>query len=63
MKILSNPQDEKIELFVFSSKKSREAIDGTFIISTDYQEMKKKNFWRIVTTAKAIEWRITKNPP
>lgn len=41
--------------------KNREAIDGTFIISTDYEEMKKKNFWRIVTTAKAIEWRNTKN--
>lgn len=60
-----------IENFVESAKrknrvvriqfKNREAIDGTFIISADYQEMKKKNFWRIVTMGKAIEWRNTNN--
>jgi len=41
--------------------KTREAITGLFIVAPDYQEMKKKNFWRIVAASKHAEWLSTKN--
>ncbi|HEU4576298.1 MAG TPA: short-chain dehydrogenase [Chitinophagaceae bacterium] len=41
--------------------KKREAIHGLFVVSNDYQEMKKKNFWRIVTESREDEWLNTKN--
>lgn len=41
--------------------KKRETIEGLFVVSNDYEEMKKKNFWRIVTASKEGEWRSTKN--
>lgn len=39
--------------------KNREAIEGLFIITNDYHEMKAKNFWRIVVASKETEWRDT----
>jgi hypothetical protein len=41
--------------------KQRNAITGLFIQTNDYQEMKAKNFWRIVTESKIEEWRQTKD--
>lgn len=39
--------------------KKREPIEGLFIVTKDYEEMKTKNFWRIVTASKTNEWKST----
>ncbi|MBN9381290.1 MAG: short-chain dehydrogenase [Chitinophagaceae bacterium] len=41
--------------------KKRESLEGTFIRGNDYAELKKKNFWRIVTAGRHEEWMRTKN--
>ena len=41
--------------------RQRNAITGIFIETNDYQEMKAKNFWRIVTESKIEEWKKTKD--
>lgn len=43
------------------SFRQRNAIVGLFIESKDYQELKAKNFWRIVAESKIEEWNKTKN--
>ena len=42
--------------------KTRNTISGIFIITQDYNEMKSKNFWRIVSETRLDEWRHTKDP-
>lgn len=57
---------EAIELYI-SSKKSvekettiqfrkRDAIKGIFVKGKDYDELKVKNFWRIVTATNIENW-------
>ncbi|NJO25224.1 MAG: short-chain dehydrogenase [Bacteroidia bacterium] len=41
--------------------KERSTITGLFIQGTDYEELKSKNFWRIVSSAHVDEWEKTKN--
>lgn len=41
--------------------KERSTIKGFFIQSADYDELKSKNLWRIVSDAKIEEWKRTKN--
>lgn len=41
--------------------KQRNAITGLFIQWKDYEEMKTKNFWRIVPESKIEEWQKTKD--
>jgi predicted small secreted protein len=41
--------------------KQRSTIQGLFIQTKDYQEMKAKNFWRIVQASKIEEWNQTKD--
>ncbi len=41
------------------SFKQRNAITGLFIKWKDYEEMKTKNFWRIVPEAKIADWQKT----
>jgi hypothetical protein len=41
--------------------KERSTINGVFIRTMDYQELKEKNFWRIVNEAKIEEWKKTRN--
>lgn len=43
------------------SFRQRNAINGLFIQWKDYEEMKVKNFWRIVPEAKIEEWKKTKD--
>jgi hypothetical protein len=62
---------EMIEKFVESKSskeitvnihfKERSTITGIFIRSADYNELKSKNFWRIVIYSKIEEWKKTKN--
>ncbi|MBI1782790.1 MAG: short-chain dehydrogenase [Sphingobacteriales bacterium] len=41
--------------------KERNTITGIFIKGRDYEEMKAKNFWRIVNTNVVGEWDKTKD--
>ena len=41
--------------------KERSTVKGLFIRSTDYDELKYKNLWRIVHHEKIEEWTRTKN--
>jgi hypothetical protein len=50
--------DEK-EIKIFF--KQRSTISGIFIKGNDYDELRSKNFWRIVTNASIETWRKTKD--
>lgn len=39
--------------------KKRNAIVGIFVDSTDYEDLKAKNFWRIVSEQHIPEWKET----
>ncbi len=41
--------------------KKRDPIYGLFIKTRDYDELRSKNFWRIVTKQHFAEWKKTKN--
>ncbi|HMO62838.1 MAG TPA: short-chain dehydrogenase [Ferruginibacter sp.] len=41
--------------------RQRNSITGLFIKGNDYEEMKAKNFWRIVSESKIEEWHKTHN--
>jgi hypothetical protein len=41
--------------------KKRQAINGLIVRSNDYEDLKSKNFWRIVPFALIEEWTNSKN--
>jgi len=41
--------------------KKRNTIIGIFVQSPDYEDLKSKNFWRIVSEANINEWKQSKN--
>ena len=41
--------------------KQRNTVKGIFIRNHDYDELKSKNFWRIVSESKLEEWKKTKD--
>lgn len=41
--------------------KDRKTVTGLFIQTPDYDELKSKNFWRIVNQQNINEWRETKD--
>lgn len=41
--------------------KQRDTVKGVFIRNNDYDELKSKNFWRIVSESKLEEWKRTKD--
>lgn len=41
--------------------KQRDTVKGVFIRNHDYDELKSKNFWRIVSESKFEEWMRTKD--
>jgi hypothetical protein len=41
--------------------KQRDTVKGVFIRTGDYEELKIKNFWRIVSITKLEEWERTKD--
>lgn len=63
--------NDLIEKFIATAKrkdkevnihfKTRHAITGVFIHTDDYNEMKSKNFWRIVPTSRLDQWKSTKD--
>jgi hypothetical protein len=43
------------------SFKTRNSIVGLFIETSDYNDLKTKNLWRIVSESKISEYKTTKN--
>ena len=41
--------------------KQRSTISGLFIKGNDYEELRSKNFWRIVTNSNIEVWKKTKD--
>jgi hypothetical protein len=41
--------------------KERSTISGVFVRGEDYEELKRKNFWRIVSETNMSDWKETKN--
>lgn len=41
--------------------KKRNAVKGMFVKVKDYDELKSKNFWRIVSEANLEQWRKSKD--
>ncbi len=41
--------------------KTRQSIIGLFIKTPDYNDLKSKNFWRIVAEARIGEWKTSRD--
>jgi hypothetical protein len=52
-----NRKDQEINIHF----KERSTISGIFIHARDYEELKAKNFWRIVSNTNINEWKKTNN--
>ena len=52
--------NDMIEKFI-DNKGQKNAVKGVFIRTNDYDELKSKNFWRIVSASKVEEWEKTKD--
>ncbi|HEX4876582.1 MAG TPA: short-chain dehydrogenase [Chitinophagaceae bacterium] len=46
---------------VFIHFKDRQPVEGVFIVGKDYDELKSKNLWRIVTETKYEQWKEKKD--
>ncbi|MBS4064160.1 MAG: short-chain dehydrogenase [Chitinophagaceae bacterium] len=51
------PKNAKVNIHF----KQRGTVQGVFIQTNDYEELKSKNFWRIVTETNSEEWKRTGN--
>ncbi|RXK58926.1 short-chain dehydrogenase [Lacibacter luteus] len=56
-KFIETRKSKKVNIFF----KQRSTVKGIFIHNNDYEELKNKNFWRIVSEAKIEEWSRTKD--
>jgi hypothetical protein len=52
-----NQNEKEMKIFF----KQRSTITGLFIKANDYEELRSKNFWRIVTAANVETWKKTKD--
>lgn len=43
------------------SFKTRNAFQGVFINSREYDDLKSKNFWRVVSATNIKQWKATKD--
>ncbi len=62
--------NNQIEQFLSSAKqpklvninfKKRNAIRGIFVNTSDFEDLKSKNLWRVITEAKLEDWKKTKD--
>jgi hypothetical protein len=53
--------DGKSNNLVRISFKTRNSIQGIFIQTPDFNELKSKNFWRIVSEANFEQWKKSKD--
>jgi hypothetical protein len=51
----------KLNSLVRISFKTRNSVVGVFIQSPDFEELKSKNFWRIVPEANYEQWKQSKD--
>lgn len=58
-KYLSHPSRNNGPVHIHFRK--RDTMVGLFIRSRDYEELRSKNLWRIVSNANLGEWNRTKN--
>ena len=58
-KYLAPRNQNETEMKVFF--KQRSTITGLFIKANDYDELRSKNFWRIVTAANMDNWKKTRD--
>ncbi len=49
------------DAFVNIHFKERSTVSGLFIKGNDYEELKSKNFWRIVSSTHVEQWKQTKD--
>ncbi len=52
---------ERLDHSVNIHFKERSTVSGLFIRGKDYQELKSKNFWRIVSSTHLDQWKRTKD--
>jgi hypothetical protein len=53
--------DAKFNSLIRISFKTRNAVVGIFIQTPDFNELKSKNFWRIVSEANYEQWKKSKD--
>jgi len=53
----NDPSDKLLNIHF----KQRNTVTGLFIKTSDFDELKSKNLWRIVTKLHVDEWRKTKD--
>ena len=41
--------------------KDRNPVTGRFVQTVDYDELRSKNFWRIINNANLVQWKQTKD--
>jgi hypothetical protein len=58
-KYLSTEQDAKRTFRI--QFKTRNTMSGIFITTGDYEDLKSKNFWRIVTGGNIDNWKKSKD--
>ncbi|MBC7850986.1 MAG: short-chain dehydrogenase [Chitinophagaceae bacterium] len=58
-KFLDSKKDKELPVNIHF--KERNMVSGLFIYGSDYNELKSKNFWRIVSKMHMNEWLQTKN--
>ena len=57
--IAGNKEDLKEPAKIFF--KTRGTVEGVFIRTSDFVELKKKNFWRIVSSKNLNDWKESKD--
>lgn len=50
-------EDKEVKIFF----KKRPTLNGIFIMTKDYADLKSKNFWRIVSSLHLEEWKKSGN--
>jgi len=58
--ITENKADQSVEPSKISFK-TRNTVEGIFIKAPDYMELKKKNFWRVVSAKHLDDYRKSKD--
>ncbi len=58
-KFIKNKSQKNAKVTIYF--KQRATVKGVFIQTKDYEELKSKNFWRIVSELKVEEWEKTKD--
>jgi hypothetical protein len=58
-RFVEQPQRDNVAVNIHF--KDRDTVTGIFIKGTDYDELKGKNFWRVISSSHMAEWSKTRN--